>query len=119
MGCNPTSDYAAQIYDAQKQAIISHKRLRSKMLGLWIKNSLPTDNKRKLRYLNSAYTFNNQDDGAAMFFVIVKMVRPDTRAGCSDTKSNLENMKISHFKNDITKANLQISEWMNYISISG
>ena len=78
------------------------------MLGLWIKNSLTTDSKRKLRAFNYAYTLNAQDDGATMFFVIVKMVQPDTHSGCSDIKYKLENMKMSHFKHDIPKANLQI-----------
>ena len=87
------------------------------MLGLWIKDSLTTYDKRKLRAFRSAYTFNTQDDGDAMFFAILKMVRPDTCAGCSDIKSNLENTKMSHFKNDIPKANLNITEWMNEISI--
>ena len=54
-----------------------------------------------------------------MLFVIVKIVRPDTRPGCSDINSNLENMKMSHFKHDIPKSNLQISEWTNKISITG
>ena len=54
-----------------------------------------------------------------MFFFIVKMVQPDTCAGFSDIKSNLENMKMSQFKHDISIANLNIVEWMNEISISG
>ena len=119
LGCNPTSDYAAQIYDAQKQAIISHKRLRSKMLGLWIKNPLTTNAKRKLMDLNFTYTFNAQDDGVAMFFVIVKMVQPDTREGWSDIKYKLEHTNMYHFKHDIPKSNLKIAEWMNDISIAG
>ena len=54
-----------------------------------------------------------------MFFVIVKLLRPDTRAGCSDIKSKLENMKMFHFKHDIPKAKLNILECMNKISIAG
>ena len=45
-----------------------------------------------------------------MFLVLVKMVRTDTCAGLSDIKYNQENMKISHFKYDIQKSNLQIAE---------
>ena len=52
-----------------------------------------------------------------MFFVVVKMVRPDTHSGCSYIKSKLENMKMSQFKHDIPKENLQIAERMNYIYI--
>ena len=44
-----------------------------------------------------------------MFFVIVKMVRPDTRAGCLDIKTKLDTMKMSQFKHDISKENLQIA----------
>ena len=100
-------------------SIIAHQRIRPKMLGLWIKNYLTTNAKRKLRAFKSTYTFNAQDDGAAIFLVIVKMVQPDTRAGCSDIKYNPENMNMSHFKHDTPKANLQISEWINEISIAG
>ena len=67
----------------------------------WIKNSLTTDAKRKLRYFKPEYTSNAQYDGAAMFFVVVKMVQLDTHVGCSDIKSNLKNMKMYHFKHEI------------------
>ena len=60
------------------------------MLGLWTKKSMNTGDKRKVRSFESAYTFNAQYDGAAMFFVIVKMLQPDTCAGFSDIKSNME-----------------------------
>ena len=82
----------------------------SKMIGLWIKKSFTNDVKHKLRTFRSSYTFNNQDYGATMLFVIVKIVQPDAHVGCSDIKSKLENMKMSQFKHDITKTNLQISE---------
>ena len=52
--------------------MIAHQRLGSKMLDLWIKNSLTTDAKFKLRDFNYAYTLNVQDDGSAMLFVILK-----------------------------------------------
>ena len=42
LGRQPTENYASGLDDAQKQGIISQKRLRSKILGLWIKNSLTT-----------------------------------------------------------------------------
>ena len=76
------------------------------MLGLCIKNYVTTNAKRTLRDFKSAYTFNSQGDGDAMFFVILKMVRPDTRTGCSDIKYNLENMNISHLKDEIPKSNI-------------
>ena len=47
------------------------------------------------------------------------MVQPNTRAGRSDIKSKLENMKMYNFKHDIPKANLHIEECMNDISIAG
>ena len=87
------------------------------MLGLRIKNVLTTDSKWKLRDFRSAYTFNTQDNVAAMLFVIVKMVWPETRSGCSDIKYKLENKEMSQFKHDNPKAKLHISEWMNGISI--
>ena len=54
-----------------------------------------------------------------MFFVIVKIVRPDTRTGLSYIKSKMYNMKMYQFKQYIPIANLQIEEWMNNIYISG
>ena len=89
------------------------------MLGPRTKKFLTNDAKHKLRAFSNAYTFNNQDDVYTMFFVIVKMVLPDTHAECSDIKSNLEIMKMYQLKNDTPRANLQISEWMNKIPISG
>ena len=61
----------------------------SKMLGLRIMNYSTNYYKCKLRYFRSAYTFNTQDDGDSMFFVVIKMLPPDTRAGFSDINSKL------------------------------
>ena len=113
LGLHPTANCASGLDDADKQAVIAQQRLRSKVLGLWINNSLNTNDNHKSRDLDSAYTLNDQDYGSAMFFIIVKMVRPDTRTGGSDIKSNLENTKKSYFKHVIPKANMHISEWMN------
>ena len=89
------------------------------MLDLWIKNYFTTDAKVKFRDFRSAYTFNTQYDVSIIFFVIVKTVQPETRAGWSDSKSKLENIKMSCLKHDIPKANMHIVEWMNEISITG
>ena len=43
-----------------------------------------------MRDFKSSYTFNSQYDGAAIFFVIIKIVRPDTCALLSDINYNLE-----------------------------
>ena len=88
------------------------------MLILWVKNSLTTDDKHNLRAFKTSYNYNKQDYGAAMFFIIVKMVRPETRAGCSDIKKKLETTSIYHFKHDIPTVNLHITECMNNISIA-
>ena len=89
LGRHPTENYAVGLDDAQNEAIIAHQRLRSKFLGLWIKNSLTIDAKRKFRDFNSTYIFNFQVDGSAMSFFILEMVRPGTHIGCSDIKYNL------------------------------
>ena len=65
------------------------------MLSIWIKNSLIIDSKQKLRAYKISYAYNIQYDGSTMFFVIVKMVHPDTRAGSSDIKTNKETMNLS------------------------
>ena len=83
----------------------------------WVEN--PSDANLKLKDSRSAYTFNTQYYGTAILFFIVKMVRPDTHAGCSTIKSKLENTNIPEFKYDIPKANLNITECMNEISIDG
>ena len=70
LGHQPTEKFPEELDDTEKQVIIAQQCLRSKMIGLWIKNSLATDAGRKLRDFRSAYTINTQDDGAAMFFVI-------------------------------------------------
>ena len=48
-----------------------------------------------------------------------KKVQADTRKGCSDIKYKPEKMKMYHFKHEIPKANLQITECMDEISIAG
>ena len=53
-----------------------------------------------------------------MLFIIVEMVHPDTSGGLSDINKNLETTRMSNLKHDIPKDNLQISEWMNKISIN-
>ena len=116
---HPTAYYGEAANNAANHSIIAQQRLISNMLGLCIKNSLPVDDKRKLRAFKSSYSLNTQDNGAVTFFVIFKMVRPDTPAVCSDIKSNLESVNMSQFEHNISKANLQIAEWMNEISISG
>ena len=112
LGCHPTSYYGSEADNATNKEIIYQQRLRYKMLNLYIKNSLKTDAKHKLRAFNTPYTYNNQDYGATIFFVIVKIVHPNTRAGWSDIKKNLETMRMYHFKHDIPKC-------MNDTSISG
>ena len=119
MGRHSTSYYDAAVRITAKQAIISQQRIISNIICLWIKNSLNTDAKRKLRYFKTSYTFNNQYHEAVIFFVIVKMVRPVTREGRSYIKTNLKTMRMFHLNNDTPKANLYIAEWMNKISISG
>ena len=41
-----------------------------------------------------------------MILVIVKMVQPDTCTGYSDINTNLETIRMSHFKHDIPNSNL-------------
>ena len=108
MGIQPTSDYGAESYDGEKHELISQQLLRSKVLSLWINNSLTTDEKRELRYFKTSYTYNNQDSGSTMFFVLVKKFRSYTLIVFSDINTNQEYMRMSHFKLDIPKANLQI-----------
>ena len=89
------------------------------MLGIWINNYPTTDSKHKLMAFRTEYTFDNQDNGARMFLVIVKMVHPDTRAGCSYINRKLEIRKMSQFKHNILRYNLHIEEFMNNIYIYG
>ena len=118
LGCLPTAYYGASPDDAEKQVLISQQRIKSKILGLWINNYLTTETKIKLRYFIYSYKFNSQDDGDAMFFVVVKILCPDTRDEFSDIKTKLETMKMSQFNHDISKSNLCIVEWTNEISKS-
>ena len=49
LGSIPTVYCEAAPDDAEKQAMLYHQRLMSKILVLWIKNSLTIESKRKLR----------------------------------------------------------------------
>ena len=107
LGHHPRENYReAENYDS-KQAIIDQQNLRCKFLSLWIRDTLTIDTKRKLRSFSTSYPFNSQDDVAAMLFVIVKMVIPDTRTGCSDINNKLETIDlrgIDHYINSINHA---------------
>ena len=107
LGCLPTAYYGSAPDDVAKQSLISQQCLRSKIMGLWINNYLTTDVNCKLIAFGTSYTFNNQDEESSMLFVRVKMVHPDTRSGFSYIKTKLQTMKMSHFKHDISKANIQ------------
>ena len=108
LGRHPTANHGEVLDNPESQAVISQQLRRSYIIGLFMKNYITTDAKRKLRAFRSEYTFNTQDDGSEMLFVVLKMVQPDTCAGCSGIKCKLENMKMSQFKHDIPKSNLHI-----------
>ena len=110
LGRHPILDYGTAVENPDNHLIVSQQRIRYKMLSLWIKTLLATGAKLKLRAFKTSYTYNNQDNGAEMLFVVVKIVRPDTRLRCSDINKNLETMRMSHFKHDIHKANLNLVE---------
>ena len=50
-------------------------------------------------------------------FPFLKMMFPDTRIEFSVIKTKIETIRMYQFKHDISKAKLNISEWMNDISI--
>ena len=75
LGRHPTAYYGSEADVPTKQAIRSQNWLRSKMIGIWIKNFLTTYAKCKLRDFIT-YTFNNQDDGSATFFCYCKNGAP-------------------------------------------
>ena len=81
MGRHPTEDYGLAADDYQKQALIYQQQLRSKIIIPWIRKSLTTDATFKLRDYKTSYDYNGQYDGSVVFFVIFKIVRPDTHAG--------------------------------------
>ena len=76
MWCHPIADCVLAPYDASKKALIAQQNSRSNVIILCINNSLTTDVKFNLRANNTLYAYNSQDDGSAMFPVIVKMVLP-------------------------------------------
>ena len=75
LGRHPIEDYGSGLDVPANQVLFVQYCLRSKILSLWIKNSLTTDAEHKLRAFKTSYTYNNQYDGAAMLFVIVNMVQ--------------------------------------------
>ena len=79
LGRHTIVDYGSADYDATKTSHIGQHSLRSKMLSLWIKNSLNTDRKLKFRIYKTSYAYNSQDHGVKCFFVV-----------SSDIKAKLE-----------------------------
>ena len=86
LGIYPTENYgAASDYDSKQEIIYQH-RLRSNIISLGIIKSPTKDAKHKLMAFKTSCDFNGQYYGAAIFFIVVKMVSPDARAGCYDIK---------------------------------
>ena len=78
------------------------------MLIMWIRKSLTTDAKHKLKFYNNYYAYTVQDDGDKMFFFIVKMVHPDTSEVLSDIKENMDSIRTSQLNHDTHKVNLHM-----------
>ena len=89
------------------------------MIILWIRSPLTTYVKCKWRAYNTLYAYNSQYDRSAMFFVVIKIVRPDTQTGLSEIKTKMETTRMYQLLYDTPKANLYISEWIDEISIVG
>ena len=77
LGHYSTAYYGSAAEVPAKYLFIYQDSIRSNMISLWIKNSLTTDVKRKLKDFKTSYTYNNKYDGSAIFFVIVKVVYPE------------------------------------------
>ena len=78
---HPKEDYGAVSAYTLKRELINKQIFRSNMLKLWIRNSLTTYVKTKLRQYNTSYACNIQYDGSKMLFVIFKMAHPDKNEG--------------------------------------
>ena len=89
LGRHTTEEYVPAAYVPYKQEIIAQQRTRSNIIILYIKNSMNTNVKLKLRAFKTSYTYKNKYGGAAIFFSIIKIVYPDTHVGFSDIKINL------------------------------
>ena len=73
-----STEYYVDVGDVvTKQLIISHKRLASNMLSLWIQTHLPL-------IWSASWGPTIFYMRAVFFFVIIKMVHPGTRLCCSD-----------------------------------
>ena len=72
-GCQPTADYGAGLYATAKQELIAQRCLTSKIISLWINNSLTKYVKHKLRAYKTSYVYNSQDDGSEFFSLLKKL----------------------------------------------
>ena len=89
-------------------AAIMQKRIRSSMIGKWIRNLLTKQGKRKLMLKKKKFQYKNadgstEDDGPTMFKLIYDMVKPATRAGLSSLKLKMTKFKLSDYGEDITE----------------
>ena len=81
MARHHTAIYEEGSDDYYKKVIISQKSLTSNIMSLCIRNSLTTDVEHNIMHLNTLYTCNFQHDEVDIFFVIIKIVCPDTHTG--------------------------------------
>ena len=110
--------------DADKLKLTVDLRLRSKMLGEWIVNSIDEDGLRRVREKEDQYTFNptahtSVVDGACLLKVVFIMVNPTTRLGAEVFIVKIESASLKGYRQNVVTCNTQLNEWYKTIVASG
>ena len=99
---------------------ITQMRIRSSMIGKWLRNSLTKQGRRKIMLKKKKFQYVNtdgstEDDGPTMFKLIYDMVKPNTRACVSSLKSRMTTYKLSDYGEDVTEMLTAMDDTYNEI----
>ena len=94
---------------AETDPIVLDQRMRSSLFGMWLKNSLTKDEKKKLmlhksnfrHYYTGINTNAYEDDGSTIVRIIWDKCDPTTKSGVNALKSELLNFTLDDFKQDV------------------
>jgi len=86
--------------------LVLEQRMRSSLFGMWLKNSMTKEGKKKLmlhkskfrHYYTGANANAYEDDGSTIVRIIWDKCDPSTKSGINTLKSKLSNFALDDFK---------------------
>ena len=94
---------------AETDPLVLEQRIRTSLLGMWLKNSMTKEGKKKLmlhkskfrHYCTGANANAYEDDGSTIVRIIWDKCDPSTKSGVNALKSKLSSFTLEDFKQDV------------------